>query len=141
VPLGRELIRYERIHRQLSERLQENIPTNSESTREKIESIVNGDKDTIKEYLNYDRNAHRKGMDNIIKSYKEFDDNIMHSTNIPITEDRWNGRTLRGVADVIEWMDREMRNEGMSGIYITSKKSLLYKENKLRYKEIINEVD
>ena len=51
-------------------------------------------------------------------------------------KNKWGNRQLRGMADVLQWIDEEIREEGLNGIYTTSKNSLLYKENKLEYKGI-----
>ena len=41
------------------------------------------------------------------------------------------------MADILEWINFEMIDEGFNGIYVCNKKSLLYKENKLDYKPIM----
>ena len=69
--------------------------------------------------------------------FKDFDPKKMHTTSIPYQKNGlWNNRALRGMPDCIQWMDQELRKEGLSGIYTTSKKSALYIENKLQYKKI-----
>ena len=72
----------------------------------------------------------------------DYDPTKMHTTNMPIyNRDRWGNRPIRGVADLVQWMNKEMIEEGMEGIFITNKNSLLYKENKLRYRGIIDGTD
>jgi len=96
------------------------------------------DEDTIEEYNKHHILRHQSSIDELKRKSKGYDPSNSHSTNIPLTEpDRWGDRQLRGVADVIQWIDSEMREEGMEGIFITNKTSLLYKENKLRYRDII----
>jgi len=60
---------------------------------------------------------------------------IENDTNIPYLLS--NNIILRGVLDTIIWMDKELRDEGLDGIYTTNKKSNLY--GKLQYKEIMDE--
>jgi len=68
---------------------------------------------------------------------QEFNPNKMHTTNIVEYEkEKYGERGQRGVSDLLEWMSKEMKKEGMEGIYITNKKSYLYKNNKLDYREI-----
>jgi hypothetical protein len=81
-----------------------------------------------------------KSISNIIKTRDGFNPNEIHSTNyLYIDEKKYGSRALRPISDTIQWMDKEIREEGLSGIYITNKKSLLYKENKLTYKGIMDE--
>lgn len=94
--------------------------------------------ETRKEWKEY--MGDRASIDRLMekKKYNEgYDPKTMHTTNMPYYEkDKWNDRALRGISDVIQWMDKEMRKEGMEGIFVTNKISLLYKENKLRYRGI-----
>lgn len=95
------------------------------------------DESTIDYYLNFDKEAFKLDILEKTKKYPEFDINTMHTTDIPIyEEEKWGKRKLRGVSDVIEWIDKSMKEEGLEGIYITNKNSVLYKNNKLRYKPI-----
>jgi len=74
------------------------------------------------------------------KSGFDFDEKTMHSTDIPYRDvSRWGNRLLRPISDVIQWMNQELLEEGHNGIFITSKKSKLYIENKLEYKSITDE--
>lgn len=49
----------------------------------------------------------------------------------------FHGNPIRGMGDLVIWMDKELREEGMNGIYTTSKDSYFY--NKLKYKGIMDE--
>jgi hypothetical protein len=69
--------------------------------------------------------------------YKVYNPGINHSTNLSYPREEYNGRSIRGISDILQWMDKELREEGLKGIYVTNKDSLLYKENKLEYKGII----
>jgi len=81
-----------------------------------------------------------KRIRNKIKEQNNYDPNEIHNTNHPyMDENRWKGKYLRPISDVIEWMDRELKSEGLSGIYITSKRSLLYKDKKLKFKGIMDD--
>lgn len=73
------------------------------------------------------------------KSIKDYDPNLMHTTGIPIEENKWNGRKQRGAIDLYEWIDKELRKEGMNGMYITTKNSALY--GKLKYRGIIDAIN
>jgi len=64
----------------------------------------------------------------------DYNPNIINDTNMPYYKD---GKILRNISDVIVWMDKEIREEGMYGIYTTSKKSDLY--NRLEYKSIMDD--
>lgn len=100
------------------------------------------DEETIEHYLNLDKESFESDMKIKAIKYPEFDMNSMHTTNIPYYEEqRWGKRGLRGIADVIQWMDKEMKEEGMDGIFTTNKDSLLFKENKLQYREIMYETN
>jgi len=105
---------------------------------EKILRKACKDEETINYYLNFDKEAFKSDMDEKTKKYPEFNPDTMHSTSIPYyEEDRWGKRAMRGVGDIIQWIDSEMHNENMVGIFITSKESLLYKQCKLKYKSIM----
>lgn len=95
---------------------------------------------TINRYLLLERNKYESSLKLFVDGNPKFNPNNMHTTNTPITEDRWKGRMIRGIADVIEWMDKSMREEEMRGIYVTNKNSLLYKQNKIEYKGIMDEI-
>jgi len=95
------------------------------------------DKKTVEDYIEFDKINYSKDIEAKRKTYKAFNQDIMHTTNIPYSKDRWNGRQLRGVADLIKWMNEEMKEECMEGIFVTNKNSLLYKEKKIDYKSII----
>jgi hypothetical protein len=70
--------------------------------------------------------------------WKVYDPKINHSTNISFPREEYNGKSIRGIGDVLQWMDRELREEGLNGIYTTNKDSLLFKENVLQYKGIMD---
>lgn len=98
------------------------------------------DEKTVNDYLEFDRIKHELGVKEELNKYKEYNQDTMHSTNTPITDEtKWGNRQLRGVADTLQWMDSELKEEGLSGIYITNKNSLLFKENKLEYKSIMGD--
>ena len=98
------------------------------------------DKETIDYYLEFDKEAHKTAIDEKKEKYPQFDGNTMHTTNMPYCEkERWGNRQLRGIVDLLEWVDKEMREEGFNGIFITNRNSLLYKKDKLRYREIMDE--
>ena len=97
------------------------------------------DKDTIKDYQEHHRLSHIQSINEIKINHKDFDEKYSHTTNIPLKEPtRWGERELRGVSDIIQWIDKEMKSNGMEGIYVTNKSSLLYKENKIGYKSIMD---
>lgn len=53
--------------------------------------------------------------------------------------DRWPGRYQHSLVDLLQWMDKELREEGLDGIYVTNKNSIPYKWNKLQYRGIMDE--
>ena len=72
--------------------------------------------------------------------YDGFNPETMHTTAIPYKDkSRWGDRQLRGMLDVIWCMDKELKEVGHRGIYVTSKKSELYKQNKVEYKSIMED--
>lgn len=97
------------------------------------------DKETIDKYLEYksskavlDRESGKIQFNN------SYNPSSMHTCSMPMYErDKYGDKSLRSIIDVIEWIDKQMKKEGMEGIYTTSKKSLLYTKNKLEYKGII----
>jgi len=74
-----------------------------------------------------------------MKNNNRLDPNKTHITDTPWPRPEWHNRIIRGMSDTIQWMDQEIREEGMDGIYITSKNSKLYIDNKLTYKGIMDE--
>lgn len=68
--------------------------------------------------------------------FNNFNSDTMHTTSIPYI---YEGRQLRGIHEFIEFVDKELRREGKGKIYITNKESLLYKENRLKYKSITDD--
>lgn len=87
---------------------------------------------------------HHYAFESKVKSrpymYKDFDIETMHTTAMPYKDkNRWGNRELRGMLDVLWWIDKELREMGHRGIYVTNKRSQLYKQNKLEYKEIMEE--
>ncbi len=99
------------------------------------------DRETIDEFKDYMKS---KRATTRLKEKKKFNPNYnpkkMHTTNMPYYErERWGDKQLRGVSDVLRWIDKEMREEGMEGIFISNKSSLLFKDKKLRYKPITSE--
>jgi hypothetical protein len=94
------------------------------------------DKETIDYYLQYNKEAYKQDLNDKEKQFEDFNPDTMHTTNVPLIDSTWN-KPLRGIGDILKWMDKELRNEGLEGIYITNKNSLLYKENKLKYKSIM----
>lgn len=99
------------------------------------------DKSTIDEYIAHRMDKKDAQLKRHTDKYPQdikYDSNTMHTTNMPyIEKDKFGDRQLRGVADVLQWIDKSLREEGHNGIFITNKNSLLYKENKLQYKSII----
>jgi hypothetical protein len=93
------------------------------------------DEETINCYLQHNKETFGNEVSDKQKQYQEFNPDTMHTTNTPLMDLTWN-RPLRGISDVLEWMDKEMKKESLEGIYITNKNSLLYKENKLQYRSI-----
>jgi hypothetical protein len=64
-------------------------------------------------------------------------ENELHITALPHrNKDRWGDRELRGMLDLLPWIDKELREEGLKGIYVTNKKSKLYELGKLEYRGI-----
>lgn len=71
---------------------------------------------------------------------KDFNENIMHVTEIPYSNPKiFKDKQLRKMSDILQWMDRELIREGKAGIFNCSKASLLNKDQKLRYKSIMEE--
>jgi len=89
---------------------------------ERINFIINNQERLIKKRLN----------DNTMVS--NFNPLISNDTNEVYN---WNGIKIRGMGDLILWIDKELREEGFNGIYITNKNSKLF--NELDYKEIMDE--
>ena len=73
-----------------------------------------------------------------VNEIRGFDPKKMHTTNAPIIDKTW-GKPLKGVTDVIKWLSDGMKENHMEGIFITNKKSLLYIENKLKFKSIMED--
>lgn len=100
------------------------------------------DKETIHDYMDYEskelyvKNYNEQSMEDKKKTYPQFNPEKQHLSNLPIDEGRWGGKKLRGISDVIQWIDKELQSEGFEGVFITNKDSLLFKENKLRYRSI-----
>ena len=96
------------------------------------------DKETIQKYKEHVKLRHQSAVETVINNTDNYNPETCHSTNIPLYEkDRWGNRQLRGVADILQWINSEMIEEGMEGIFTTSKNSLLYIQQKLRYKTIM----
>jgi len=70
---------------------------------------------------------------------ENYEPDKQHSTNMVLYESKHDGKGQRGISDILEWMNKEMIKEGMKGIYVTDKNSLLYKEEKLEFKGITDE--
>jgi len=96
------------------------------------------DEEVIDYYLEYDKEAFKSDLSEKTKQYPDFNPNTMHTTNAPLIDLVWN-KPLRGIADTIQWIDKEMKKEDMEGIYITNKNSLLYNSGRLSYKGIMDE--
>lgn len=79
----------------------------------------------------------KKNEDMEYRKHTEVSDSeTLHTTARPYKKD---GRVLVGIQDNIKWMDKELKEEGHKGIFICSKDSLLYKEDKLEYKGIMDD--
>lgn len=75
-----------------------------------------------------------------VEMFKDYDEKNIHTTELLYVDSKKFGdRKLRPISEVIQWMDKELRDEGMEGIFITNKKSKLYTDNKLEYREIMDE--
>jgi len=96
------------------------------------------DQEVVNYYLEYDKEAFKNDIRDKTSQHKDFDINTMHTTNAPLIDLTWN-RPLQGIANVLQWMDKNLREEGMNGIFVTNKSSLLYNDNKLLYKGIMDE--
>ena len=87
---------------------------------------------------------YHKGYENSLKlkfktqkdRMKGFDPNTMHTTTMPYP---MGDKVLVGMHKTLGWMDRELRKYGHRGIFITNKKSILYRDNILEYKGILDE--
>ena len=101
--------------------------------------LLCNNQETIDEFKNYmeEKNAIQRLKDKS-KLNKDYNPNIHHTTNIEVYENRWGNTPMRGMSDVLEWTSDEMKNEGMRGIFITNKNSILYKDCKLDYKRIVD---
>ena len=97
------------------------------------------DEKTITEWEDYLNSVILKKQETDMFYYnKDFDAVKMHITEMPMTDQlKFGDRQMRGISDIIQWMDKELRNEGHNGIYITTKERKLYKDNKLRYRGIM----
>lgn len=95
------------------------------------------DEETINDYLLYEKNNYYRGVNEVKELNPDYNPQNMHSTEITIKEDKWGNREMRGTSDILQWIDKEMKKEGMKGLYCTSKKSLLVKEDKLELKTIM----
>jgi hypothetical protein len=93
------------------------------------------DEETINYYLKFNEEAYKSDLNDKKKQYSNFNPDTMHTTDIPLLDLTWN-QPLRGISDILQWMDKELIKEGFEGIYITNKNSLLYRENKLQYRSI-----
>lgn len=72
------------------------------------------------------------------KMFENYNKKTMHTTNLLyVDESRWGDRKLRPMEDVLEWMNKELLEEGKKGIFVSNKKSALYTHHKLEYKEIM----
>lgn len=91
------------------------------------------DKKVIKETLDLQNHLINKRK-RVPTTITDFNPEKINDTNMPYG---YHGKILRNMSDVVVWMDKELREEGLKGIYTTSKKSDLY--NRLEYKEIMDE--
>lgn len=97
------------------------------------------DKETIDNWIKYktsiEATDREKSKVDLNPNYKS--DN-MHTTDMPMYEySKYGDRAQRGMVDLIQWTDRELREEGYVGIFITNKKSILFTKNKIEYKDIM----
>jgi len=97
----------------------------------RIEEIKNYHKDYLKT-IEIKKKRNKKRMEG-------FDPNTMHTTAMKYPNKLWGNRYLMGMPRVIDWMDDELRETGFKGIYITNKSSILYKDNLIEYKNIMEE--
>lgn len=102
-----------------------------------IKSICK-DEETINRFTKFMGNYIKESIPEELKYNKDFNPETMHTTNMVLYEEKFNNRGQRGMADLLEWIDKEMKREGMEGIYTTSKSSYLCKNNKLLYKGIMD---
>ena len=106
---------------------------------EYIKSVCDN-KESIERFEKFFYDYTHGGIERSYEHIEHLDPDKIHTVDMVTTEpDRFGDRGIRGMSDIIQWMDREMVKEGMEGIFITNKKSKLYKENMLRYREIMNE--
>ena len=96
--------------------------------------------DIERDIINRKLEMHNSGMKKKLESrpymYSDFDERTMHTTAMPYKDkDRWGNRELRGMIDILWWMNNELVELGHNGIYST----IDYKGNRLRIKEIMEE--
>lgn len=98
----------------------------------KSQKVIDGYMEYIKG--DYVKNRMQEKRD----SCQGFDESKTHTTDMQyIEKEKWGERKLRGITDVLQWMDKELKEEGLEGIYVTNKNSMLFKKNKLGYKSIM----
>jgi hypothetical protein len=97
------------------------------------------DKETVDKYLEYKSSkAVLERESGKVKFNINYNPSSMHTCSMPMYEkDKYGDKSFRGIIDIIQWIDKEMKKEQMEGIYTTSKNSLLYIKNKLEYRGII----
>lgn len=98
-------------------------------------------KESINEFISYmDEKKQKDRLASKTDLNPEYDPKVMHTTNMIMYEKwKYGDKGIRGMGDVLEWTNKELIDEGMKGISVCSKKSLLYKEGKLPYKGIIDD--
>ena len=96
----------------------------------------------LNEFLDISHSHRQVRVENTEKgtgAYENIMESELHITALPYKHPNFGGKQLRGMLDVLEWMDKELCKEGYNGIYVTNKKSELYKRNKLEYKPIMDD--
>ena len=96
--------------------------------------------DVERKLINDKLERHRIGIAKKVDSrpymYDKYDPTKVHTTSMPYKDKkRWGDRELRGMIDLLWWMDKELREEGHRGIYTTVE----YEGNRLEYKSIMEE--
>lgn len=97
-------------------------------------NINEKDKERLKKYTNIYRDNFKYKFKKQPERMKNFNLETMHTTSMDYP---YGNGYLIGMHKVINWMDSELRNEGMTGIFITNKKSILYTSNEIEYKTIM----
>lgn len=77
---------------------------------------------------------------NVYKHNKDYNPKVQHSSDmVRYDKNKYGDKGVRGIRDVVQWLDKSWREDGASGIYVTNKISTLYKENGMEYKGIMDE--